>query len=394
MTLSLAAVFIPVLFMGGILGRLLHEFAVTIAVAVLVSGFVSLTLTPMLCSRFVKPPARNASRPGLLRHAAVLRRACCGLYDRSLQVCPAASAHGRWSSRRSCSLATVLSCSWSFPKDFFPSEDTGQIFGVTEAGQDISFEAHARAPAGPDADRERRTPTSRTTCPRSARAARPPAGNNGRIFMRLKPRSPSGRTWTRSSRICAASWPPFPGISVFLQNPPLIRIGGTLTKSLYQFTMQGSGPEGTLPLGADHPGSNMAELPGFQDVTTDLQINSPQVIVDIDRDKARALGVTADQIENALYDAYGSRQVSTIYAPVNQYWVIMEVAARISARPVGLVASLHPFDQRQTRAAARRGEDQPRRRPADRQPFWPTAGSHDLLQSRARRRRWARPWTT
>jgi len=159
--------------------------------------------------------------------------------------------------------------------------------------------------------------------------------NNGRVFIRLKPRStgrPHVDQFIQSLRLKMAA---IPGMNVFLQNPPMIRIGGTITKSLYQFTIQG--PDlNELYHWAPIIQSNMATLPGFQDVSTDLQISSPQVRVDIDRDKARALGVTATQIENALYDAYSSRQVSTIYAPVNQYWVIMEVLPEHQRDPAAL----------------------------------------------------------
>jgi hydrophobic/amphiphilic exporter-1 (mainly G- bacteria), HAE1 family len=321
MTLSLAAVFIPVLFMSGILGRLLHEFAVTIMSAVLVSGFVSLTLTPMLASRFVRPPAQVHHG----RVYAVSQRFFDGIlevYRRCLQF---VLRHRL--ATIAVSLIVLVATGYLFiviPKGFFPSEDIGQIFIVTEAGQDISF----------DSLREHQLALMRLVASEtnllenytsSIGASGPTAtGNGGRMFLRLKPRS-TGRPHVdqiiQRLRVKLSS---VPGISAFLQNPPLIRIGGTFTKSLYQFTLQDPDLQ-ELYRWVPVVQTNMAALPGFQDVTTDLLISSPQVFVEIDRDQARALGVSAGQIEDALYSAYGSRQVSTIYSPINQYWVIMEV---------------------------------------------------------------------
>lgn len=321
MTLSLAAVFIPVLFMGGILGRLLHEFAVTIMSAVLVSGLVSLTLTPMLCSRFVRPPAQ--AHHG--RVYAVSQRffdGLLGLYERSLRV-----ALRHRGTVMVVSLVVLVATGYLFvkvPKGFFPSEDTGQIFIVTEAGQDVSF----------DAMREHQLALMRLVLEEtnilnnftsSIGAGGPTTtGNSGRMFLRLKPRSMGRPHVDQIIQRLRGRLNSVPGITAFLQNPPLIRIGGTFTKALYQFTLQGPDLQ-ELYRWVPIVQTNMAALPGFQDVTTDLLISSPQLFVDIDRDQARVLGVTPQQIEDALYTAYGSRQISTIYSPVNQYWVIMEV---------------------------------------------------------------------
>ena len=332
MTFSLAAVFIPVMFMSGILGRLLHEFAVTIMSAVLVSGFVSLTLTPMLASRFVRPPAQ-------VHHGRVYAASqkffdgMLGVYERLLRFV----LRHRFATF-GVSIAVLLATGWLFytiPKGFFPSEDTGQIFIVTEAGQDISFDAmREHQLALMDILNQETNIFDNYTS--SIGAGGPTAtGNAGRMFLRLKPRS-SGRPHV--DKIIQRLRPKLnsvPGISSFLQNPPLIRIGGTFTKALYQFTLQG--PDlSELYHWAQVVQTNMAALPGFQDVTTDLLINSPQVRVDFDRDQARALGVSASQIEDALYTAYGSRQISTIYSAVNQYWVIMEVLPESQNDPAAL----------------------------------------------------------
>jgi HAE1 family hydrophobic/amphiphilic exporter-1 len=217
------------------------------------------------------------------------------------------------------------------PKGFFPSEDTGQIFGSTEAGQDISFEGmrdHQLALMKiVNAD------TNVAGYMSSIGAGGPTAaGNSGRLFMRLAPRSkrPHVDEVIQELRRKLAA---VPGISVYLQNPPIIRIGGTLSKGLYQLTLQGSDPKELYHWAPIIQERIAALRDKFQDVTTDLLLNNPQVKVDIDRDKARTLGVTADQIEDALYNAYGSRQVSTIYAPVNEYWVIMELMPEFQRDP-------------------------------------------------------------
>ncbi len=331
MTLSLAAVFIPVLFMRGILGRLLHEFAVTIAVAVLVSGFVSLTLTPMMCSRFVRP----SNKPKGSRLYAASERFFQGMhrsYDRSLQF---VMHHRR--TTLAVSAAVLVATAYLFaviPKGFFPSEDTGQIFGITEAAQGISFEAmrdHQLAVAKIVSENTNVADfTSSIGVGGSTVSA-----NSGRIFMRLKPRSERRMNVDQIIQDLRPKLARVPGIQTFLQNPPLIRIGGTFTKALYQFSLQGTDSK-ELYHWAPILMSKIAELPGFQDVTSDLLIANPQVTVEIDRDKAYALGVTADQIENALYDAYGQRQVSTIYTDINEYWVVMEVEPQYQSDPAAL----------------------------------------------------------
>jgi HAE1 family hydrophobic/amphiphilic exporter-1 len=331
MTLSLAAVFIPVLFMGGILGRLLHEFAVTIMTAVLVSGVVSLTLTPMLCSRFVKPPAQ--AHHG--RVYAVTQRffdRMLRAYERSLEF---VLRHRL--ATLVVTLLVLVASGYLFvkiPKGFFPSEDTGQIFVVTEGGQDASFESMRRHQTALMKVLDGNTNILNYTS--SIGGGGPSASpNSGRMFIRLKPRSTGRPHVDRIIQQLRGKLNAVPGISAFPQNPPLIRIGGTFTKSLYQFTLQGPDLQ-ELYRWVPEVESRMAALPGFQDVTTDLQITSPQARVEIDRDKARTLGVTAQEIENALYTAYGSRQISTIYGSVNQYWVILEVLPEAQRDPAAL----------------------------------------------------------
>ena len=330
MTLSLAAVFIPVLFMSGILGRLLHEFAVTIMVAVLVSGFVSLSLTPMLCSRFVKPPS-EAKHGRIYASSQRFFDGFLGIYDRTLQF---VLRHRR--STMFASFLVVIATVYLFgviPKGFFPSQDTSQAFAVTEANQDISFEAMKEHQLALMKIVNEDTNVMGYMSSIGAGGSTV-SGNSGRIFMHLKPRSERQHV-DQVIQELRRKFATVPGISAFLQNPPLIRTGGFLSKSLYQFTLEGPDLQ-ELYRWAPIIKDRMTELPGFQDVTTDLLISSPQVLVNIDRDKAYALGVTADQIENALYDAYGQRQVSTIYAAVNQYWVIMELLPEYQRDPAAL----------------------------------------------------------
>ena len=331
MTLSLSAVFIPVLFMSGLLGRLLHEFAVTIVVAVLVSGFVSLTLTPMMCSRFVH--AQHGRKHGRVYNLferffdGVLAR-----YDRSLQV---VMRHQRTTIGLSLVILAVTLCLFKFiPKGFFPDEDTGQIFAITEAAQDISFDAmkaHQQAAAKiVEAD-----PNVAGFGSFIGAGGASSTMNQGRMFMRLKDRSERKLSANEIIQELRKKLLELPGITVFMQNPPLIRIGGKLTKALYQYSLQDTDTK-ELYHWTPILMQKIAEQPGFQDVTTDLQIASPQVNVEIDRDKAAALGVTPQQIEDTLYNAYGERQASTIYGDAAEYWVVFEVEPQFQMDPSAL----------------------------------------------------------
>ena len=332
MTVSLAAVFIPVLFMGGILGRLLNEFAVVIGVAILVSGFISLTLTPMLCSRFLQPhAARRHSR--IYEMTERVFEGALHFYERTLK---AALRH------RVIVLvvafASVAATAFLFtklPTGFIPNEDIGQIFVMTEAAQGVSYEkmvemqqqAAALVFGNPYIDGFM---SSVGVGPNTS------TGNSGRLFINLKPRSqrPSAEAIIAELRPKLGS---VPGLKMFPQMVPSIRIGGTLTKSLYQFTLYGPDLQELYAV-APKVEAKMREIPGLADVTSDLQITNPQVMVEIERDKAGALGVTANQVETALANAYGSQQISTIYTATNQYRVILEVLPRFQESAVDLTS--------------------------------------------------------
>ena len=315
MTLSLAAVFIPVLFMQGIVGRLLHEFAVTIASAVLVSGFVSLTLTPMLCSRFVKSHHSQVKRGRAYEWSESFFDGMKLLYERSLAL---ALRHHRIMLALSLVLLAATAVLFiKIPRGFFPSEDTGQISGSTECVQGISFDAmrtHQMA-----VNRVLAADTNIANFSSSISG-----GNAGRVMLRLKPRAERQFSSDEIIQQLRPKLARIPGLKMYLQNPPAIRMGGMPGKGLYQYTLQ-STDTGELYRWAPIIEAGLGQLAGFQDVSSDLLINNPQVNVAIDRDKARALGVTASQIESALYNAYGSRQISTIYTPANEYAVIMEL---------------------------------------------------------------------
>jgi len=332
MTLSLAAVFIPVLFMSGIIGRLLHEFAVTIGVAILVSGFVSLTLTPMLCSRFLRPPKEEHHGRAYMWLEHVFDK-MLKFYEQTLQL---ALRHGL--AIMVSLVVSLLITAYLFvvmPKGFLPSEDTGSLFAFTEAAEGISFDAmaeHQKAVA----EIFLHDPNIENIMSAIGNIGSVAGGlNQGRIFARLKPRNQRQLNADEIIEELRPKVAKVPGIRVYMQNLPLIRIGGQLTKSLYQLTIQGPDIK-SLYDHAREMETKMRGLGELQDVTTDLQIKNPQVNVEIDRDKASTLGVTAQQIEDALYSAYGSRQVSTIYAPNNQYQVIVELEPEYQTSPAEL----------------------------------------------------------
>ena len=325
MTLSLTAVFIPVLFMGGLLGRLLHEFAVTIVVAVLVSGFVSLTLTPMMCSRFVH--AVREEKHGRLYNffERFFDRTRNG-YARTLQT--VMRYRGATLTLSFVILVLTAILFYIIPKGFFADKDTGRIVGTTEASQDISFDAMR---------------THQLAAMKIVQADPNVNGvissiggsplNNGRLFFSLK-----DKRKLSASQIVQELRPKLtqiPGFNIYLKVPPIVNVGGFSSKGLYQYSLQDTDVNELFhwaPILMDQ----LKRQPGFQDVNSDLQIASPQVNVNIDHDKAAALGVTSQQIENALYDAFGERQASTIYADVAEWWVLFEVLPQFQLDPDAL----------------------------------------------------------
>ncbi len=331
MTLSLVAVFIPVLFMGGLVGRLLREFAVTISVSILASAVISLTLTPMLCSRFLQHE-HGKKHGALYRASEAFFNGMLHWYDVSLRFVlrhkPATVV---------LSLALIVVTGYLFtvtPKGFLPIEDIGQIFGFTEGPEDISFDSMAQHQIAVAKVISESPYVMGFQSSIGGGGSMVSATNQGRVFARLKPRSerPKADDIIKDWRVRFAK---IPGINVFMQVPPTIRIGGNLSKSLYQFTLADS-DTAELFNWAPKVEAKMRGIPGLQDVTSDLRLSSPKLTVEIDRDKANALGVTAEQIEQALFSAYSQRQVSTMYTPANTYYVVMEVLPEAQRDPSAL----------------------------------------------------------
>jgi HAE1 family hydrophobic/amphiphilic exporter-1 len=336
MTVSLVAAFIPVLFMSGMLGRLLREFAVTICVAILVSGFISLSLTPMLCSRYLRPPSEQ-KHGWLYRFLGRCLEGMNRAYEVTLQwvmrhhVITAAS-----------SLVVLLATIYMFglvPKGFIPSEDTGQVIINTEGAQGVSYEQMVQYQQELAAivaeDQNVESFFSSVGVGGSGLT-----GNTGRIFMKLKPRSERPLSADELIRELRPKLARVPGIRVSLQNPPVIRVGGRLSRSLYQFTLQS--PDATeLYRHAASFEEKLRALPDMRDVGSDLQLQNPQLQVVIDRDKMATMGITAQgisprQVEEAFWNAYATRQITTINTPNNQYQVIVELDPKFQNDPSAL----------------------------------------------------------
>jgi len=338
MTLSLAAVFIPVLFMGGVLGRLFREFSVTICVAILISGVVSVTLTPMLCSRFLKKPHKHGEGEHVeSKFGQVTERAFESLlrgYDRTLKIV----LRHRSETMIAGGVVLVLTALLFIlvPKGFIPNQDTDQIAVTTEAAQGTSYDKLVEYQGRVAAIIAANPNVEGLVSTVGGQAANTLGGPNlGQIVVHLKPR---GDRSELADDIIAKLRPQLEGVAgmqVYMQNPPTVRIGGQVSKSLYQYSMQSPDRE-ELYTASRQLRKALEAVPGLEDLTSDLEVSSPQVDVQIDRDKAAALGVTANQIENAFYDAYGPRWVSTIYAPVNEYKVLLELAPQFQADPESL----------------------------------------------------------
>jgi hydrophobic/amphiphilic exporter-1 (mainly G- bacteria), HAE1 family len=336
MTASLVAVFVPVLFMGGIVGRLLNEFAVTIAVAILISGFVSISLTPMLCSRFLKSPhgQKHGSLYNLIERMfdAWLRG-----YDRTLRITLRHRAVVM-----ALSLALMAGTVYLFtliPKGFLPSEDQGRFQMTVEGSQGIGFEELVRhqqevsdiVAKDPDVNGY-----SSSIGVGGNMGGGGQSSNTGRISVDLKPRNMRKRSVDQIMADMRPKLAQVPGVRVFMSNPPPINVGGGGPgRSSYQYTLQDTD---TAELYRSSPlmEEAMRNIPGIEDVNSDLRLNNPQIQLSLDRDKIAAHGLTVNQVETALFNAYGSRQVSQIYAASNQYQVILQVDPQFQQDPTAL----------------------------------------------------------
>ncbi|HEV7747238.1 MAG TPA: efflux RND transporter permease subunit [Pyrinomonadaceae bacterium] len=339
MTISLVAVFIPVLFMGGILGRLFREFAITISAAILVSGFVSLTMTPMLCSRLLKAKGIQESLQAQDTDSKREHHPGKGIYNRVLSVyewsLKAVLAHSLIIILLMIGLAGLTVYLFiKVPKGFIPTGDSGLLLASVEAAQGISFEdmlKHQNAIA----EIIQHDPNVASISSTVGAGGRNSGGNTGTIFIVLKP---SRQRKLSADQVVEELRPKLsrePGIRAIVQNPPSINVGGRISRSLYQITLQGTS-NSELYDNVKRLEQSMRELQSIQDVNTDLQINTPQINVDIDRKQAAVLGVTVQQIQTALGDAFGARQISTIYTPTNEYQVILEVKPEYQQQPSAL----------------------------------------------------------
>ncbi|OAN51474.1 efflux RND transporter permease subunit [Magnetospirillum moscoviense] len=321
-TVSLIAVFIPILLMGGVIGKMFHEFAVVVSLAIVISAFVSLTLTPVMCARWLRPehdstagPVERALEKGFERLAESYRVSLDWVLVHRGSMLVA-------------TLVTIVGTVVLFreiPKGFFPTEDIGQIFIQTEAAQDISFNAMAeqqqKVMAIIQADPNIATVTSAMGVSGLSNAV-----NSGRMFINLVPRDQRGPV-TEVIAALRKKVSGIPGINVFIVPVQTLNLGGRSSKSQYQYTLEGI-DQAELYAFAERLEDRLKREPLIQDVTSDLLIKSAQALVDVDRDKAAALGIKLDAVRSALYSAYGTREVSTIYASANDYAVVMELDPR------------------------------------------------------------------
>jgi HAE1 family hydrophobic/amphiphilic exporter-1 len=328
MTLSLVAVFIPVMFMGGIVGRLFHEFAVVISVAILLSGFIAITLTPMLCSRFVKA------------HDHTKKNWLIGGFDRGFQ----AVQHGYTTSLAWCmqrprlvlgafaaSLLVTALLFYVVPKDFIPAGDSGQLRVNTEGPEDASFDtmvARQQKLAQIVAD----DPNIEAYMSSVGAGGSRSTLNNGTLLLKLKPASERALDPDGIMQELRGKFAQVPGIRAYLQNPPAIQVGGRQSKAQYQYTLQSIDLD-ALYEWSEKVTQRFATLPGFQDVTNDLDLNSPSIVVSVNREKLAPLGLSMAQVQDALGAAFGQNQISTIYGTATQYWVIMQVKRALQNDP-------------------------------------------------------------
>ena len=330
MTISLVAVFIPVLFMGGIIGRLFNEFAVTIATTILISGFVSLSLTPMLSSKFLRPVS-SLNHGRFYKSTENAFNWIKDMYERGLRW---SLDHRKFTIGYSFIILILTFVLYShIQKGFFPNEDANRLSGTTQAAEGISFDAMKKHQlAAMDVlNKDPNIDAYQSTVGGFA------ASNQGVFFIRLKP---AAERKLKPEDIIQKLRPKFaqiPGIRVSLQNPPPISFGTSSSQSQYQFTLQGT-DTAELYRTAQILTSKMRGLKGLEDVVSDLLIRNPQTNVVIDRDKASSLGVTVNQIESALGSAYSSGQISNIYAPNNVHWVILELLPQYQADPTNLTS--------------------------------------------------------
>ena len=330
-TFSLIAVFIPLLFMGGIIGRLFREFAVTVSVAVIASAFVSLTLTPVLCSLFLKEQGLHGT--GRLNQLA--ERFFVGflnLYDRGLIFVLRHQLPALLSTLVLIVLTGYLYI--TIPKGFFPEQDTGFIFGQADAREDISFPAMAKL-THQVVDVVKDDPAVSGVFSFTGASAYNPTENTARVFVQLKPHDQRDRTSSQIIQRLRPKVAAIQGVKFYMQSGQDISIGGRLSRTLYQYTLTDTDSD-ELNHWAPIIEAEMRKMPELQDIASDQQIAAPHLAIQIDRDAAARLGISPSLIDETLYDAFGQRQVANIYTSTNQYKVILEVQPEFQDDPTAL----------------------------------------------------------
>jgi hydrophobic/amphiphilic exporter-1 (mainly G- bacteria), HAE1 family len=328
-TFSLIAVFIPVLLMGGMVGRVFREFAVTIAVAIIVSGFVSLTLTPMLCARVLRTHHEGEKQNFLLRMFEAMFKGWLRAYewslDRVIRYKPITLLVTFATLALSIYLYIII------PKGFFPAEDTGFIAGSTEGASDISFPQMAilQRQVAEIVRADKAVDYVNSTI---GAGGPNPTLNQGRLFIALKPKKERGESATEIIQRLRRAANVVPGMRITFQNVQNINITGRISKAEWQYTLQSSDTE-ALYQAAPELRSKIEKIPGLTDVSTDLYIKNPQMTIEVDREKAAVYGITIDQIRQELFNAFGARQVATIYTATNDYQVILESLPQFQADP-------------------------------------------------------------
>jgi hydrophobe/amphiphile efflux-1 (HAE1) family protein len=331
LSFSLIAVFIPLLFMTGIVGRLFREFAITLSVAVIVSAIVSLTLTPMMCAKFLKP-VEHGKQGRLFRWSERVFEWMLNVYDAGL----------RWVLRNRLitllvAIATLIATIYLYvvvPKGLLPNQDTGEIIGVTDAGQNISFKAML--------ERQRQVSDIVTKDPDvQSVAAFVGAGtvnatvNTGRLYIVLKPRDERKSTADEIMTRLRKATNNIPGISLFMQSAQDLQIDTKVSRTQYQYILEDSN-SGEIAAWAPKFLDRLRKLRELSDIASDQQTNGLQTVIDIDRQKASRLGVQIANVDNVLYDSFGQRQISLIFTQLNQFWVVLEAAPEFKNSPAVL----------------------------------------------------------
>jgi HAE1 family hydrophobic/amphiphilic exporter-1 len=319
MTVSLVAVFIPILLMGGMIGRLFSEFAVTVAIAILISGLVSLTLTPMLCRFLPDRPQQQTKLSASIEHAFNWVRE---YYRRSL-----VRALARWPLMLAVGGATLALTFVLFawvPRGFIPGEDTGQVIGTTQAPDGTTFDELNKVQQDL-AKIAQQTPGIATVMSNAGQGWGSTGGNDiGLLYMGLKPRGErrSAEEIRQQLRKAASS---VRGLQVFIENPSTLNVNSINSNAQYQYVLQSPDIDSLYRVGPQFE-QQLRAVPGLQDLSSDLSLKNPQINVNIRRETASALGITPQQVQAALASAYGGQQISTIYGPANEYWVMMQLA--------------------------------------------------------------------